>query len=345
MLRAMRVASLLILVACGSKGSDAPATGSATDTKPSTAPKAEPTPTGLPEGRDPEAAKLVKAGAACPLEDDDITLDCPERKAAGKYAFEKQQSKEIAATCAELVRDPNQAVRLVAAHCIDELSAVASTPVLGHVLDSLELETNKKVRKQIAWGIKGAEAADAKLESRVLALVDKLIKSDEEDAAGNVLDTLFPQYLMASAPKPPKAAQDVVLASFAKKKGGMFIRACDLVRLVDDKPAACKAVAAAAAPEDKTDWWRALAAFNDLGAPCAELAPDVLGKVIADDKSTVEQPTEMVRFAEKFELTPALRKQAAAALTKARKVAPEWQRKKVDEAIAAFGKPALPPKK
>lgn len=342
----VRLASLLLLVACGSKGSEAPAPGSATDKPTGSAAKPEaPAVAGLPEGRDPEIAKLVKAGAACELRDDDISLSCAERKAAGEYAFQKQQSKEVAATCAELVRDGNQAVKLVAAHCLERLTAVAVTPVLGYTLDSLEAETNKTVRKQIAWAIKGAEGATAKLEDRVLALVDKLVKAGEEDTAGSVLDTLFPQYLMASGPKPPKAAQQVVLAAFPNKKGGLFVRACDLVRLVEDKPAACKAVAAAAAPEDKTDWWRALAAFNDLGAPCAELAPGVLEKVIADDKSAVDQPREMTRFAQKFELTPELRKQAAAALTRAKKDAPDWKKKTLDEAIAAFGKPAEPPKK
>jgi hypothetical protein len=348
MLCAMRTQiafSTLLLVACG-KGSDAPATGS--DPRPGAAtPPAKTEPKGgdLPDGRDAEIAKLVKAGAACPVKDDDISLSCPERKAAGEYAFQKQQSKEVAATCAELVRDTNQAVKLVAAHCLERLTAVAVTPVLGHVLDSLDKEPNKKLRKQIAWGIKGAEGATAKLEERVLVLVDKLVKADEEDTAGNVLDTLFPQYMMSSGPKPPKAAQAVVIGAFARKKGGLFIRACDLVRLVEDKPAACKAVADASTPAEKTDWWRAFGAFVDLGVACAEQAPGVLEKVIADDKSTSESPRDLARFAKKFEVTPDLRTKATAALTKAKKTAPDWKKKDVDEAIAAFGKPAEPPKK
>ncbi len=330
----------LFLAACGSK-SEAPTGGDkpATDTTAKTEP-AKPAVAALPEGRDAEAAKLVKAGAACEVKDDDISLSCPERKAAGEYAFQHQQSKEVAATCAELLRDGNTAVKLVAAHCLDRLTSVAVTPVLAHALDSLEAEKSKTVRKQFAWSIKGAEAVTAKLEDRVLALVDKLIKADEEAAAGNVLDTLFPEYMMSSGPKPPKAAQQIVLAALKNKKGDLYIRACDKIRLVEDKAAACKALAEAAVPEDKTDWWRAMAAFSEIKPPCVEQATTVVENVLAaGDKAIAESPDYLGRIGENYELTPDLRKKAAAALTKAKKVTPEWKHKRVDTAIADFTKP------
>src|SRR5262249_12615864 len=118
----------------------------------------------------------------------------------------------------------------------------------------------------------------------------------------------------------------------------------DLVRLVEDKPAACAAVAKAAEPEDKTDWWRAFAAFSDLGAPCADQAAGVLEKGIADVKWTADQPRDMKRVATKFEGRPDLRKKAGATLTREKKDAGDWKKKALDEAIAAFGNPAEPPK-
>lgn len=301
-------------------------------------------PTALPAGRDPAVEALVKAGAACAVEDDDISLSCAERVAAGDYAFQHQQSVEVAATCVVLLRDANLAVKLVASHCLDQLSAVAVTPVLGAGLDALEAEPDPKVRRQIAWGLKGAEATTAGLTDRVLALVDTLAaRPDDEDAAGNVLDTLFPQYLMSDGPKPPVRAQQLVLAAFARPGGGLFIRACDLVRLVEDKPAACKAVADAIAAGGH-DWWRALPAFNDVGVACADVAPRVLDATLAQYAAGhVEDPRAVARFATLFELSPPVRKRAAAALRAARKATPEWQRPALDEAIAAMSKAWAPP--
>jgi hypothetical protein len=344
-----RLATLtLLLVACGSK-SDAPTAESsrkAVEAKPTEKPAAKPD---LPEGRDAEAAKLVKAGAACKVKDDDIEYSCPERKAAGDYAFNKQQSKEIAATCAELVRDQNLAIKLVAAHCLDRLTSVATTPVLGHVLDSIEAEPNRKVQRQIAWGIKGAQAVTAKLEDRVITLVEKLAATPEgEDAAGSVLDTLFPEYMIGGAPKPPKKAQDIVLNAFARKKGGLMIRACDKVRLVEDKAAACKAVAGAITV-DSPEWWRAIGALNDLqrlGAPCGEYAPAAIDVALAIyAKGDITAPQEMWHLAEAFELTPELRKKAAADFTKVKAKAPEWKKKDLERVIETFNKPYEAPKK
>jgi hypothetical protein len=335
----------LVLPACGNESAKpAPSppplgSGSAQVTPPPAPPKPA-----LPSERDPEAAKRVLAGAACPLQNDDISLSCPEREVAGKYAFEHQQSVAIAATCAELLEHSNQSVKLVAAHCLDQLTAIATTPVLGPVLDTLEAEPDVTARRAIAWGIKGAEAATAKLEDRVLALVDKLARTPEDEAAaGNVLDTLFPQYLMDTAPKPPPAAQAVVLAALARKQGDLFIRACDLVRLVEDKPAACAAVAAAIDP-GASEWWRALAALNDLGAPCASHAPAAIEVALAQyAKGKIDTPEQLGRLARTFELTPELRKKAAAGVKAARKTAPEWQRKAVDAAAAELAKPWVPP--
>lgn len=345
MLRAALLASL-VLAACGkesAKPAPAPSPPPVSSANVPTTQKAPPK-AALPSERDPEAAKLVTAGAACPLQDEDIALSCPEREAAGKYAFEHQQSVAIAATCAELLEHSNQAVKLVAAHCLDSLTSVAVTPVLGPVLDTLEAEPNVKARRAIAWGIKGAEAATAKLEDRVLALVAKLAqKPEDEDAAGNVLDTLFPQYLLQEGPKPPLAAQAVVLAAFARKQGGMFIRACDLVRLVEDKQAACTAVASAIDPAS-SEWWRALAALNDLGTPCASHAPAALEVALARyAKGQIDSPEQLERLARVFELTPELRKKAATAVKAARKAAPEWKRKAVDAAAAELAKPWAPP--
>lgn len=340
--------ALLAVTACGK--SDAPPAGTEAPkaTERTSEPKAPAKPD-LPAERDAEAAKLVKAGAACKLEHGDLSFSCPERKAAGDYAFNKQQSVAIAATCAELVRDPNPAIKLVAAHCLDRLTSVATTPILAHALDSIEAEKDLKIQRQIAWGIKGAQAATAKLEDRVMSLVDKLASKPEgEDAAGSVLDTLFPEYMIGGAPKPPKKAQDMVLAAFARKKGGLFIRACDKVRLVEDKPAACAAVAAAIVA-DSPEWWRALGAFNDLGrlgAPCADKAAGVLDVALAVYATgDTTAPQELWKFAETYELTPALRTKAATELTKAKTKAPDWKKKDLDRAIETFKKPYEAPKK
>ena len=134
-----------------------------------------------------------------------------------------------------------------------------------------------------------------------------------------------------------------MLDAFARPGGWMYYRATDLIRLVDDKPAACKAVVSAI-KIDGVEWWRALGAFNSLGAPCAESAPAVLDVILAMyGKGTIDDPAAVRFFAERFELTPALRKRAAAALRAVRKKTPAWQRKGVDEAAAAFAKPWAPP--
>ncbi len=332
----IRLPVLAILVACGSKGSEPTVTEQ--PAAPTPAGSAAPPPRAeLPAGRDAEVAKLVKAGATCALDPDDrISVSCNERRAAADYASLKQQSQDVAASCAELLRDSSIAVRRVAAVCLEQLTADALTSVFGHVLDTLEAEQHETVKAQLALSIWKADASAAKVEARVLSLIDKLVQSDEEGTASNLLRTMFP----LAGKQPSKLGQDYVLKALTHPKGELFQRAADLARLLEDKPAVCKALATAATPEDETLWSLALVSINQLGVVCADQVPGVIEKIIADSKWVLDRPDELTRLAEQFELTPALRKQAIVALTRAKPRAGDYKASHIDLAIAAFSKPA-----
>jgi hypothetical protein len=296
----------------------------------------------LPAGRDAKIAGLVKKGAACHLDDKGrISSSCAEVGAAMQYADKKSRSAKVAATCAELTRHPHLAVRQVAARCIARMTVPAVTPVVGHVLDSIEAENHEKVRWSLATSLGQIAVLEAKLEQRVLAMIDTVAEVDEETAYRLLISTLGP-----ADGKPPKEVQDFVVKVMSRKKGDLFYHVVGFMNLVEDKPAACKALAAAASPASGTHWSRALEGLNDLTTDCAGHAAAVLEKIIAKDEWILDRPEELTRLATKVELTPDLRKRAAAALTRARRGAGRagrWKAASLDHAVAEFSKPWVKP--
>jgi hypothetical protein len=332
----------LLLVACNST-SDAPTAGSAAPSS-SAAPAGASAskPAAAPAVLDAKAAELVHAGASCEFKNDSIDLSCPARKAIEEYAFQHQQSKDVSSTCAASLRDTNPSIKLTAAACLGKMTSVAVTPELGAGLDAIDAETSPKIQARIAGGIRGAQAVTAKLDDRVVKMIDKLAATPAgEEAAGDLLDTLFPDYVFGSAPKPPPAAQALVLAALARPKGSLMISALNVVRLMDDKAAVCAALGKGVR-EDAPEWWRSMAAMSDVGEPCAGEAPHALEVALAVyAKGDITAPQELGRLDHRFVFTAEQRKNAVTALRAALKAAPEWKRKDVSALVTQFSKPRV----
>ena len=337
----IRFVLLVSLVACSKDSSappsdkTAPPAGSNAAAPKTAEPTTPPAPTAAPTVQDQQAATLVRAGAKCPIKFDDIALDCPERKAIEEHAFQNQQSVPIATTCVALLRESDLAVRLTAAACLFKLTSVAQVPVLGALLDALEAEKDPKVR---------AEAAEAKLDGRVRSLIERYSAtgSDDDDrTAGNLLGSLFPEYLMASAPKPAKESQALVLTALARPKGTLLIRALDKVRLVEDKPAACTALRNGIRA-DNPEWWRFVDSLADLKDACTADAPKAFELAIEKAAAGQGHVQAMLKLDRRFELAPALRSRAAKELRAGAKKAREWERKGILEAAKTFEAPRKP---
>ena len=338
----VRYASILgLLVACSKGGtSSAPSTGSAagatTVATPTPAPVAA-----APKVKDDAAKQLLAAGTKCELRQGVLPLDCPEYKAMSDYAFQHQGSDEVAETCAAFLRDADIKKQLLAADCLEHLNSRGVTPQLGAALDAIEAEKRPEVRDAIAWSIKDAEAVSAKLDDRVLVLVTKLAADPKsETAASHVFDTLFPQYLMASGPKPPAKAQALALDALGRDGTAMQRSAFNAIKLIDDKPAVCKVLDAQLKPDAKS-WASAAEAIADLKDACvAQVQPTVdllLARLAAGD-AHLDVLKKLDRV---FDLEPAVRTKIATGIKAARAKAPEWQRKELDETAALFSKPAV----
>jgi len=329
------------LVACG-KAADQPANsgsgGSAVSAPKPAPPSAQPAT--KPQLKDDGAKQLLAKGTSCKLFQDGLPLDCPEYKAIGDYAFQHQGSTEAAETCAAFLSDPDPMKKKLAAECLAHFNARGVTPVLGFALDAIEAEKDPKIKEEIAWGIKDAEAVTAHLEDRVLAVTQKLAADPKtETAASYVFDSLFPQYLMGSGPKPPAKAQELALASLRADGTAMQRASFNAVKMIDDKAAVCAAIDADLTPTAK-QWALAADAIASMKDACvADLAKTIdfiLARLAAgDDHLEVLQ-----RYDSVFDLDAATRKKIAKAIRAAQPKATEWKRKGFAEIATQFEKPA-----
>ncbi|HSD90083.1 MAG TPA: hypothetical protein VLB44_21275 [Kofleriaceae bacterium] len=345
-----RLAYLLaILVACGKGGGQepapapAPAPGSASGATVGTPTPPPPAAAAKPQAKDDGAKQLLAKGTTCELQQGSLPLDCAEYKAMGEYGFQNQGSDAVAETCASFLQDPDAKKRLLAATCLDHMNARAVTPQLGAALDAIEAEKDVAVRKQIAWGIKGAEAVTAKLDDRVIAIVTRLAADPKtEDVAGDLFDTLFPQYLAGSGPKPPAKAQALAIEALGRDGTAMQHSAFNAIKLLDDKPAVCAALAAAIRPDAK-QWANAADAFADIKDACIADLPRVIDLTLARLAAGEEHLDLLKKLDRVFELDAPTRAKIAKAIKAATGKAPDWQRKSFNETAAAFSKPAVKP--
>jgi hypothetical protein len=331
--------AIVLIIACGKSDREAPKQASparsSTDSAPSAAVEEVPQPTAV----DATAQTILAAGTKCERSGLGLPIDCPEYKRIGEHAFQNQGSEATAATCAKFLTDTDAKKRLLASNCLDHLNAVTATTQLGAALDAIEKEQDEIVREQIAWGIKNAEAVTAKLDARVIAVVNKLAADQKaEKAAGYLFDTLFPQYMMGPGPKPPPAAQALALEALTRDGTGMQRTALNSVRLLDDTAAVCAALGTAIRA-DATMWHEAASALADVGAPCAADVPRVIDLTLERLKAGDARMNVLVKLDRKLELDAATRKRIAKTLKSARGKAREWERKGIDETAARFAKP------
>jgi hypothetical protein len=219
------------------------------------------------------------------------------------------------------------------------MNAVSATTQLGAALDAIEKEQDPVVREQLAWGIKSAEAVTAKLDERVLAVVNKLAADPKaETAAGHLFGTLFPQYMMGSGPKPPKAAQALALESLGRDGTYMQRTAFNSVKMIEDKVAVCAALGKVLQPDSKR-WSDAVGSMIDLKDACAADLPKtidfMLERLAAGDASL----GVLQRIDHVYELDAPTRAKIASALKTARPKVKEWERKRLDETVGVFSKP------
>lgn len=290
--------------------------------------------------KDDGAKQLLAKGTTCKLQQDALPLDCPELKAISDYAFQHQGSAEASETCAAFLADPDPLKKKLAAECLAHFNSNGVTPSLGFALDAIEAEKDPKIKEEIAWGIKDAEAVTAHLDDRVLAVTQKLAADPKtETAASYVFSSLFPQYMMGSGPKPPAQAQAVALASLGADGTAMQREAFNAVKLLDDKSAVCAAIDADLSATAK-QWALAADAVASMKDACvANLAKTidfVLAKVAAGD----DHLEILRRYDSVFDLDAPTRAKIAKAIRAARAKAAEWKRKDFDDTAAQFAKPA-----
>lgn len=259
----MRWWILIALAGCGR--SDAPPAGA-----PAPPPPREPIPVDAPPaGRELPGDPTMGAMLAKPADD----------KTVADFAFQHQNDTHVATACAAALASSDRVVRLRAATCLEHLTALADTSVLGGALDAIDAETDPEVRERVAWGIKGAEAVTAGLDDRVIAMVSKY----PDDTGAHLFDTLFPQYLASHGPTPPAKAQALALAAIGQDGTPLQLRALDAIRLLDDKPAVCRALHAALRPDAKR-WTDVVEAISAVGEPCRAEVPAIVDALVASKK-------------------------------------------------------------
>ena len=333
--------SVVSLVACG-KAADQPASsgGSAAVAVAPKPPPPSAQPAAKPTVKDDGAKQLLVKGTTCKLQQDALPLDCPEYKAIGDYAFQHQGSTEAAETCAAFLSDPDPLKKKLAAECLAHFNARGVTPVLGFALDAIEAEKDPKIREEIAWGSKDAEAVTAHLEDRVLAVTQKLAADPKtETAASYVFSSLFPQYMMGSGPKPPEKAQALALASLRADGTAMQREAFNAVKLLDDKAAVCAAIEADLTPAAK-QWALAADAVASMKDACVASLAKTIDFILARRAAGDDHLEVLQRYDSVFDLDAATRVKLAKAIRAAQPKATEWKRKGFGEIAVQFEKPA-----
>src|SRR5450432_1551381 len=328
-----RLTALLFVVACGRAADKAPPVA---DQKPPP-PAATPAPAKA-QIKDTTVKDLLAKGTTCKATNNQLPLDCPEYKAIGDYAFQHQQSAEAAETCAAFLGDPDSNKKLLAAECLFHFNSITQTTQLGFALDAIDAEKDPQIIERIAWGIGRAEAVTAKLDDRVLATVTKLMANPKtEAAAGDLFESLFPQYMMGSGPKPPIKAQTLAIASLTHDGTGMQRTAFNGVKMLDDKKAVCAALDSELRLDGR--WSDAADAVADMKDACVANLAKTIDFVLVRLAAGDEQLGVLRRYDSVFDLDAATRAKIAKAIRAARGKAPDYRKKVYDDTAADFSKP------
>jgi len=335
-----RLALLLLASACSKAATDKPApaekSGPAEPAKP-------PAPAAKPQIKDLAVKDMLAKGSACKLGGDGtLPLDCPEYKAIHEYAFQHQGSEEAAETCAAFLADPDQVKRLLAAQCLYGFNSVTQTKVFAWGLDAVETETVPAVQKEIAWGIMKGEAVTAKQEDRVIADIKKLSANPQTaTAASNLLDSLFPSYLIGSGPKPPPAAQQLALDALRLDDSPMQYTVLNVALThLDDKPAVCAALDAAITPTAKT-WWMAAEGIVTMKEACVALLPKTIDIALARAATDNPRLEVLEDFDHAFEIEPPTRATIAKALRAAKAKVPSEYRDDLEKLAKQYSAPRV----
>jgi hypothetical protein len=337
-----RLALLLLASACSKSTTDTPAPAQQSSALEAAKP-APPAPAARPQVKDATVQDMLAKGSACKLgENGTLPLDCPEYKAIHDYAFQHQGSEEAAETCAASLADPDQVKRLLAAECLNGFNAVTETKVFAWGLDAVEAETIPEVQKEIAWGIMNAEAVTAKQDDRVIADIKKLSANPQTvSAASNLLDSLFPSYVIGSGPKPPPAAQQLALDALRLDDSPMQYTALNVALThLDDKAAVCAALDAAITPTAKT-WWMAAEGIVTMKDACLALLPKIIDVALARAATNNPRLEVLQDFDHAFELEPPTRAAIAKALREARAKVPSEYRDDLEKLAKQFSAPRV----
>lgn len=140
----------LLVVGC-SKGKGEPAsTGSAA---PSAPPSASPGAPAQQPQREPTVAEALRKAATCPMEESRVKGGCAANDAWQRFQEVRVDAPvPFAAACAELLRDPEESVRVLAARCVaDRGQAVAVDKGIAEtVMAAAEAEKSAQVRLALA---------------------------------------------------------------------------------------------------------------------------------------------------------------------------------------------------
>ncbi len=336
-----RLALLVLAAGCGKPANAKPALAERSSAAEIAKPPA-PAPA-KPQVKDATVQDLLAKGTACKLGDNGtLPPDCPEYKAIHDYAFQHQGSEEAAETCAAFLTDPDQVKRLLAAECLNGFNAVTVTKVFAWGLDAVEAETIPEVQKEIAWGIMNAEAVTAKQDDRVIADIKKLSANPQTAAAAsNLLDSLFPSYLIGSGPKPPPAAQQLALDALRLDDSPMQYTALNIALThLDDKAAVCAALDAAITPTAKT-WWMAAEGIVTMKDACRALLPKIIDIALARAATNNPRLEVLQDFDHAFELEPPTRAAIAKALRAAKANVPSEYRDDLEKLAKQYSAPRV----
>tara|TARA_R110002096_G_scaffold16898_7_gene57853 strand:+ start:6443 stop:7501 length:1059 start_codon:yes stop_codon:yes gene_type:complete len=339
--------SLTTLAACGKDEAKPETKTAATETTAPT-PETKPVPEAKPVApRDARIVALFEAGKDCSWDAQGMT-QCPTAKEIKDLAFNNQGSSELAASCAGALTDASPSVRGLAATCIQGFNDNTRSPQIGAGLDAFEAAKEPGMRRLMAWSFGRGNATKAGFESRVISLVEKLSGSEDENVnASYFFGTLFPQYMVNSAP-PSKEAGDFALKIVKTSEGALQKKAIEALGLLTDREAEVCPVLVELTTEEM--WPDTVPSMAKVGGACLEDLDTILGFMMA------KLNTGKFFAGHAMALRPLLRKASLsdeqfAALKKASKTNLDAHKKtaygntakKLMDEIAAYKDPALQP--
>lgn len=294
--------------------------------------------------RDPELAKLLKAGEECTWDNYGMTR-CEAAEKVKKLAFNKQSNDELAKSCAGALKDAEASSRGLAAICLKNFNEVTQTPHLGALLDAYEAEKDANVKIVLACAASYSNASKAGVEDRVIGLVRGLMDQPDSDRlSGCLFGSTFQSYLMGKPEPPSKAVGDLALKLLAKD-GFVRDRALEVVvRLNDRAPEVCAELNKRVSAED---WARSVDAMARMGDACTDSLDTVIGvmaKAMIDGKYNTNEYSATRQVLKRMTLSKAqlgkLKKGSKKQVKKAKGV---WEKsaKEIATLIAEYKPPTV----